>query len=141
MGRLEKIKRELIEEANKRVLGVIKEDKVEDLLGIQDDIDDGVRELDNLWNLDDAGDQIDQYKEAHDEEENENLEDAMWKLNDAQSAIRDAKSAADDAADIIQDEIDEIEGGEDEEEKDIPVGSNDMDKHLRSKDGGMGVLE
>ena len=139
MGRLEKIKRELIEEANKRVLGVIKEDKVEDLLGIQDDINDGVKELENMWNLDDAEVQIDHYKEAHDEEENENLEDAMWKLDDAHGRIRDAKDDAEDAADFIQDEIDEIEGGE--EEKDIPVGSNDMDKHLRSKDGGMGVLE
>ncbi len=141
MGRLEKIKRELIEEANKRVLGVIKEDKVEDLLGIQDDIDDGVRELDNIWNLDDAEEQIEQYKEEHDEEENENLEDAMWKLDDAHGRIRDAKDDAEDAADFIQDEIDEIEGGEEEEEKDIPVGNSDMDKHLRSKDGGMGVLE
>tara|TARA_R110000824_G_scaffold397447_2_gene600345 strand:- start:321 stop:746 length:426 start_codon:yes stop_codon:yes gene_type:complete len=141
MGRLGKLKREAMEEANKRVLGIIKEDKVEDLLGIQDDIDDGVRELDNLWNLDDAGDQIDQYKEAHDEEENENLEDAMWKLDDAHSRISDAKDDAKDAADFIQDEIDEIEGGEEEEEKDIPVGSNDMDKYLRSKDGGMGTLE
>ena len=141
MGRLDKLKRQAMVEANQRVLGIIKEDKVEDLLGIQDDIDDGVRELDNLWNLDDAGDQIDQYKEAHDEEENENLEDAMWKLDDAHSRISDAKDDAKDAADFIQDEIDEIEGGEEEEEKDIPVGSNDMDKYLRSKDGGMGTLE
>tara|TARA_R110000824_G_scaffold171967_1_gene349657 strand:+ start:251 stop:676 length:426 start_codon:yes stop_codon:yes gene_type:complete len=141
MGRLEKIKRELIEAANKRVLGVITEDKVEDLLGIQDDIDDGVRELSNVWNLDDAAEQLEQYKEEHDEEDNENLEDAMWRLDDAQDALSDAKGAADDAADLIEDEINKIEDGEDEEEKDIPVGSNDMDKHLRSKDGGMGVLE
>ena len=141
MGRLDKLKRQAMLEANQRVLGIIKEDKVEDLLGIQDDIDDGAKELENVWNLDDAADQIDQYKEAHDEEENENLEDAMWKLDDAHDRIADAKDAAEDAADIIQDEIDEIEGDEDEEEKDIPVGSNDMDKHLRSKDGGMGTLE
>ena len=141
MGRLDKLKRQAILEANQRVLGIIKEDKVEDLLGIQDDIDDGVRELENVWNLDDAANQIDHYKEDHDEEENENLDDAMWKLDAAQSAIRDAKSGADDAADLIQDEIDEIEGGEEEEEKDVPVGRSDMDKHLRSKDGGMGVLE
>ena len=141
MGRLDKLKRQAILEANQRVLGIIKEDKVEDLLGIQDDIDDGVRELENVWNLDDAANQIDHYKEDHDEEENENLDDAMWKLDAAQSAIRDAKSGADDAADLIQDEIDEIEGGKEEEEKDVPVGKSDMDKHLRSKDGGMGVLE
>ncbi len=141
MGRLDKLKRQAILEANQRVLGIIKEDKVEDLLGIQDDIDDGVKELENMWNLDDAEVQIDQYKEAHDEEENENLEDAMWKLDDAHGRIRDAKDDAEDAADFIQDEIDEIEGGEEEEEKDIPVGKSDMDKHLRDKDGGMGVLE
>ncbi len=141
MGRLDKLKREAMEEANKRVLGIVTEDKVEDLLGIQDDIDDGVRELENVWNLDDAANQIDHYKEDHDEEENENLDDAMWKLDDAHGRIRDAKDDAEDAADLIQDEIDEIEGGEEEEEKDVPVGSNDMDKHLRSKDGGMGVLE
>ena len=141
MGRLDKLKRQAILEANQRVLGIIKEDKVEDLLGIQDDIDDGVRELENVWNLDDAANQIDHYKEDHDEEENENLDDVMWKLDAAQSAIRDAKSGADDAADLIQDEIDEIEGGKEEEEKDVPVGKSDMDKHLRSKDGGMGVLE
>ena len=141
MGRLDKLKRQAILEANQRVLGIIKEDKVEDLLGIQDDIDDGVKELENMWNLDDAEVQIDHYKEAHDEEENENLEDAMWKLDDAHGRISDAKDDAKDAADFIQDEIDEIEGGEEEEEKDIPVGNSDMDKHLRSKDGGMGVLE
>lgn len=141
MGRLDKLKRQAILEANQRVLGIIKEDKVEDLLGIQDDIDDGVKELENMWNLDDAEVQIDQYKEAHDEEENENLEDAMWKLDDAHGRIRDAKDAAEDAADLIQDEIDEIEDGEEEEEKDIPVGNSDMDKYLRSKDGGMGTLE
>ena len=90
MGRLDKLKRQAILEANQRVLGIIKEDKVEDLLGIQDDIDDGVRELENVWNLDDAANQIDHYKEDHDEEENENLDDAMWKLDAAQSAIRDA---------------------------------------------------
>ena len=141
MGRLDKLKRQAILEANQRVLGIIKEDKVEDLLGIQDDINDGVKELENMWNLDDAEVQIDHYKEAHDEEENENLEDAMWKLDGAHGRIRDAKDDAEDAADLIQDEIDEIEGGEEEEEKDIPVGRSDMDKHLRSKDGGMGVLE
>ena len=141
MGRLDKLKREAMEEANKRVLGIVTEDKTEDLLGIQDDIDDGVRELDNVWNLDDAAEQIDQYKEDHDEEENENLEDAMWSLDDAQGALKDAKSAAEDAADIIQDEIDKIEDGGDEEEKDVPVGKSDMDKHLRDKEGGMGVLE
>ena len=141
MGRLGKLKREAMEEANKRVLGIVKEDKVEDLLGIQDDIDDGIRELENVWNLDDAADELDKYMESHDEEENENLDDVMWKLDDAQGKISDAKDAAGHAADIIQDEIDEIEGGEEEEEKDIPVGNSDMDKHLRSKDGGMGVLE
>ena len=137
MGRLDKLKREAMEEANKRVLGIVTEDKVEDLLGIQDDIDDGVRELENVWNLDDAANQIDQYKEDHDEEENENLDDAMWKLDDALGKISDAKGAADDAADLIQDEIDEIEGGE--EEEDTPVGNDDMDTYLRSNKG-MGGL-
>jgi hypothetical protein len=141
MGRLDKLKRQAIQEANQRVLGIIKEDKVEDLLGIQDDIDDGIKELENVWNLDDAADELDKYMESHDEEENENLDDVMWKLDDAQGKISDAKDAAAHAADIIQDEIDEIEGGEEEEEKDIPVGNSDMDKHLRSKEGGMGVLE
>jgi len=141
MGRLGKLKREAMEEANKRVLGIVTEDKVEDLLGIQDDIDDGIRELDNVWNLDDAADQIDKYMEAHDEEENENLDDVMWKLDDAHDKIERAKDAAGHASDSIQDEIDEIEDGEDEEEKDIPVGNSDMDKYLRSKEGGMGVLE
>ena len=139
MGRLDKLKRQAILEANQRVLGIVTEDKVEDLLGIQDDIDDGVRELENVWNLDDAANQIDQYKEDHDEEENENLDDAMWKLDDALGKISDAKGAADDAAYLIQDEIDEIEGGEEEEEKDTPVGNDDMDTYLRSNKG-MGGL-
>lgn len=141
MGRLDKLKRESMLEANKRVLGIVTEDKIEDLLGIQDDIDDGIRELENVWNLDDAADQIDKYMVANDEEENENLDDAQWKLDDAQRAIMDAKDAAGHAADIIQDEMGVIEDGEEEEEKDIPVGKSDMDKHLRSKEGGMGVLE
>ena len=94
-----------------------------------------------MWNLDDAADQLDKYMEANDEEENENLGDVMWKLDDAQRAIMDAKDAAGHAADIIQDEMEVIEGGEEEEEKDIPVGKSDMDKHLRSKEGGMGTLE
>ena len=139
MGRLDKLKRQAILEANQRVLGIIKEDNVEDLLGIQDDIDDGVRELENVWNLDDAATQIDHYKEDHDEEENENLEDAMWKLEDAHDKIERAKDAAGHAADLIQDEIDEIEGGEEEEEKDVPVGDSDMDKYLRGG-GSMGGL-
>ena len=115
------------------------QDKIEDLLGIQDDIDDGIRELENVWNLDDAADQLEKYMELHDEEENENLDDVMWKLDDAQGKLSDAKDAAGHAADIIQDEIDEIEGGK--EEKDVPVCKSDMDKYLRSKDGGMGTLE
>jgi hypothetical protein len=141
MGRLDKLKREAMLEANKRVLGIVTEDKIEDLLGIQDDIDDGIKELDNVWNLDDAADQLDKYMEANDEEENENLDDVMWKLDDARKYIDTAKDAAGHAADIIQDEMEVIEGGEEEEEKDIPVGKSDMDKHLRSKEGGMGVLE
>ena len=112
------------------------QDKIEDLLGIQDDIDDGIRELENVWNLDDAADELDKYMESHDEEENENLDDVMWKLDDAQGKISYAKDAAGNAADLIQDEIDEIEDGED----DTPVGNDDMDKHLRSKEGGMGGL-
>jgi len=135
MGRLDKLKREAMLEANQRVLGIIKEDKVEDLLGIQDDIDDGVRELDHVWNLDDAADQLDKYIVSNDQEKNENLDDAMWKLDDAQTAIRDAKSAAEDASDIIQDEMDNIEMSEEDEEKDVPVGKSDMDKHLRSGKG------
>ena len=67
MGRLDKLKREAMEEANKRVLGIVTEDKTEDLLGIQDDIDDGIRELENVWNLDDAADQLDKYMVSNDD--------------------------------------------------------------------------
>jgi len=141
MGRLDKLKREAMEEANKRVLGIVTEDKIGDLLGIQDDIDDGVRELENVWNLDDAADQLDKYMVSNDIEENENLDDAQWKLDDARKYIDTAKDAAEHAADIIQDEMDNIEMSEEEEEKDIPVGKSDMDKHLRGKEGGMGTLE
>ena len=116
---------------------VSSQDKIEYLLGIQDDIDDGIRELNNVWNLDDAADQLEKYMDSHDEEENENLDDVMWKLDDAHDKIERAKDAAGHAADLIQDEIDEIEGGE--EEKDVPVGKSDMDKYLRGG-GSLGGL-
>ena len=116
---------------------VSSQDKIEYLLGIQDDIDDGIRELNNVWNLDDAADQLEKYMEEHNEEENENLDDVMWKLDDAHDKIERAKDAAGHAADLIQDEIDEIEGGE--EEKDVPVGKSDMDKYLRGG-GSLGGL-
>ena len=135
MGRIERQKRQLIEEANKRNLCNLNENYKE----YEYEADDAAQKIHGLSNdINDLRGRLED--EIMDDEENSedlDLNNATDSLYDAERALGDATSEVDGASSSIenflsnQDEDDE----EDEDDED-----NDMDKHLRDRDGGMGSL-
>jgi seryl-tRNA synthetase len=139
MGRIEKMKRLIIEESNKRNLGIIKEDdelrymgdKLSSLegeaRGIEGDIEDVAYDL-----------------HAKLDDDYEDDDDTPEELMDIYSRVHHAYELANDTGDeldtVSYDIDDYLLDLDDEEEDDIPVGKSDMDKHLRDKDGRMGSL-
>jgi hypothetical protein len=137
MGRITKIKRQLIEEANKRNLGLIKEDEVlqgiatelsyleGDVTDLEDKIEDVAYDLHAKLDDDYEG-----------EDEPEELVDILAKVQHAYELANDTGNELNDASFDIDNYLLDL----DDEEDDIPVGKSDMDKHLRDKDGRMGSL-
>lgn len=138
MGRIERQKRQLIEEANKRNLGIIKEDdelramgdKLSSLegeaRGIEGDIEDVAYDL--HAKLDD---------DYEDDDTPEELLDIYSRINHAYELADETGDELDTASYDIDDYLLDLD---DEEDDDVPVGKSGMDKHLRDKDGGMGGL-
>ena len=139
MGRIERQKRKLIEEANKINLGLIKEDEElramgDKLSSLETDAEDLEDNIDDVaWKLDDK-----LYGDYEDEDDiPEELVDIYSKVQHAYELANDLGSELNDASYDIDDYLLDLD---DEEEDDIPVGKSDMDKHLRDKDGRMGSL-
>jgi len=140
MGRISKIKRQLIEEANKRNLGLIKEDKELRAMG------------DKLSSLEGEAKYLEDDIENVAYDLNAKLDDDYEDDNDIPEELIDVFSQvqhAHELADETGDELDTASYGiddylldldDDEDDEDVPVGKSDMDKHLRDKDGRMGSL-
>jgi len=140
MGRISKIKRQLIEEANKRNLGLIKEDKELRAMG------------DKLSSLEGEAKYLEDDIENVAYDLNAKLDDDYEDDNDIPEELMDVFSQvqhAHELADETGDELDTASYGiddylldldDDEDDEDVPVGKSDMDKHLRDKDGRMGSL-
>ena len=138
MGRIERQKRKLIEEANKRNLGLIKEDEV--LQGIGNEL--SYLEGD-VMDLEDKIEDVayDLHAKLDDDYEDDN--DIPEELMDIYSKVQHAYELANETGGELSDASFDIDGYlldlDNEEEDDIPVGKSDMDKHLRN-DKGMGGL-
>jgi len=140
MGRIERQKRQLIEEANKRNLGLIKEDKELRAMG------------DKLSSLEGEAKYLEDDIENVAYDLNAKLDDDYEDDNDIPEELMDVFSQvqhAHELADETGDELDTASYGiddylldldDDEDDEDVPVGKSDMDKHLRDKDGRMGSL-
>ena len=140
MGRISKIKRQLIEEANKRNLGLIKEDKELRAMG------------DKLSSLEGEAKYLEDDIENVAYDLNAKLDDDYEDDNDIPEELMDVFSQvqhAHELADETGDELDTASYGiddylldldDDEDDEDVPVGKSDMDKHLRDKYGRMGSL-
>tara|TARA_R110000823_G_C15687685_1_gene474995 strand:- start:112 stop:534 length:423 start_codon:yes stop_codon:yes gene_type:complete len=140
MGRIERQKRQLIEESNKRNLGIIKEDdelrymgdKLSSLegeaRGIEGDIEDVAYDL--HAKLDDD------YED--DDDTPEELLDIYYRINHSYELADETGDELDTASYDIDAYLLDLDDEEDDE--DVPVGKSDMDKHLRDKDGRMGSL-
>jgi len=141
MGRIEKLKREAILEANQRVLGIIKEDS-EEMSKFIDRAHDLEYDADTLeYGIEELEDDFDQHLNTigvnHEDEDDFDLVDALDYLGQATKAADDAEGDLS----MAQYHMDEFLDKQDEEDdEDVPVGRSDMDKHLRDKDGGMGGL-
>ena len=142
MGRLDKLKRQAILEANQRVLGIIKEDfeevskfidRAHELEFDADSLESEIEELE-----DDVDHHLNTMEDDEDDDYDEDLVDALDYLGQATKAADDAEGDLS----LAQYSMEEFLDKQDEEDdEDVPVGRSDMDKHLRDKDGGMGVLE
>jgi hypothetical protein len=140
MGRISKIKRQLIEEANKRNLGLIKEDKELRAMGdklsslegeakyLEDDIENVAYDLNAKLD--------DDYEDDNDIPEE--LMDVFSQVQHAHELADETGDELDTAAYVIDDYLLDLD--DDEDDEDVPVGKSDMDKHLRDKDGRMGSL-
>ena len=141
MGRLDKLKRESMLEANKRVLGIIKEDdELEHMIDKAGDLESQADYLEG--DIYEFSDELERYIDDVKKEDGSVQDDRLgFALDHAGKAIESADDAKDSLYDV-QFELEEYQDDEEEgEKKDIPVGKSDMDKHLRGKEGGMGVLE
>ena len=139
MGRISKIKRQLIEEANKRNLGLIKEDKELRAMGdklsslegeakyLEDDIENVAYDLNAKLD--------DDYEDDNDIPEE--LMDVFSQVQHAHELADETGDELDTAAYVIDDYLLDLD--DDEDDEDVPVGKSDMDKHLRS-DKGIGGL-
>jgi chromosome segregation ATPase len=140
MGRLDKLKRESMEEANKRVLGIVKEDdEIEDIINKVRDLESQADYLEN--DIEDFSDELEIYVDGV-KKEGGSIEDDH--LDFALDYVGKSIENADDAERNLYDakyELEEYIDKQEEDDEDIPVGKSDMDKHLRGKEGGMGVLE
>jgi hypothetical protein len=142
MGRIERQKRQLIEESNKRNLGIIKEDDELRYMGDKlSSLEIDARDLEG--DLEDVA--YDLHVKLDDDYEDDN--DIPEELLDIYSRINHAHKLADETGDEldtasydIDDYLLDLDDDEDEDEEDVPVGKSGMDKHLRDKDGGMGGL-
>ena len=140
MGRISKIKRQLIEEANKRNLGLIKEDKELRAMGdklsslegeakyLEDDIENVAYDLNAKLD--------DDYEDDNDIPEE--LMDVFSQVQHAHELADETGDELDTAAYVIDDYLLDLD--DDEDDEDVPVGKSDMDKHLRDKYGRMGSL-
>ena len=140
MGRIERQKRQLIEEANKRNLGLIKEDKELRAMGdklsslegeakyLEDDIENVAYDLNAKLD--------DDYEDDNDIPEE--LMDVFSQVQHAHELADETGDELDTAAYVIDDYLLDLD--DDEDDEDVPVGKSDMDKHLRDKDGRMGSL-
>lgn len=141
MGRIEKLKREAILEANQRVLGIIKED-FEEVSKFIDRAHELEYDADTLeYNIEELEDDFDHHLNTMEDDKDDDYD---VDLVDALDYLGQATKAADDAEgdlSMAQYSMEEFLDKQDEEEdEDTPVGKSDMDKHLRDKDGGMGSL-
>tara|TARA_R110002126_G_scaffold38536_1_gene115011 strand:- start:57 stop:461 length:405 start_codon:yes stop_codon:yes gene_type:complete len=134
MGRIERQKRQLIEEANKRNLGNLNENYKE----YEDEADDAAQKIHGLSNdINDLRGRLED--EIMDDEENSedlDLNNATDSLYDAERALGDATFEVDGASSSIENFL----SNQDEDDEDEDDEDNDMDKHLRDRDGGMGSL-
>jgi len=137
MGRLDKLKRQAIQEANERVLGIIKEDdELEDIIDKARDLEYQADYLES--DIYDFSDELERYIDGVKKDDGSVQDDRLdFALDHAGRAIGSADDAKNDLYDV-QFELEEYMDGE--EDEDTPVGKSDMDKHLRDKDGGMGSL-
>ena len=140
MGRLDKLKRQAMEEANKRVLGIIKEDfeemskfidRAHDLEYDADTLEYGIEELE-----DDFDQHLNTMEDDKDDDYDVDLVDALDYLGQATKAADDAEGDLSMAQYSMEEFLDKQD---EEDDKDITVGKSDMDKHLRS-DKGIGGL-
>jgi len=135
MGRLDKLKRQAILEANQRVLGIIKED-FEEVSKFIDRAYELEYDADALeYNIEELEDDVDHHLNTMEGDEDDYDED----LVDALDYLGQATKAADDAEgdlSLAQYSMEEFLDKQDEEDdEDVPVGKSDMDKHLRSGKG------
>ena len=137
MGRIGKLKREAIQEANKRVLGIIKEDnEIEDIIDKALDLESKADYLES--DIDDFNDELERYVDKM------KVGDGSIKDDDLEYALDQSVNAAgnvDDAEDNLYDVQSELEEymDDEEEDEDVPVGGSGMDVHLRGG-GSMGAL-
>lgn len=139
MGRIERQKRQLIEEANKRNLYLIKEDEVlqgiaTELSYLEDDVTDLEDKIEDVAY--DLHAKLDDDYEGEDEPEE--LVDILAKVQHAYELANDTGAELNDASFDIDNYLLDLD--DDEDDEDVPVGKSDMDKHLRDKDGRMGSL-
>ena len=139
MGRIEKMKRLIIEESNKRNLGIIKEDEV--LQGIATELsylEGDVTDLEDK--IEDVAYDLHAKLDDDYEDDNDIPEELMGIYSKVQYAYELANETGGELSDASFDIDDYLLDLDDEEENDVPVGKSDMDKHLRDKDGRMGSL-
>ena len=139
MGRIEKMKRLIIEESNKRNLGIIKEDEV--LQGIATELsylEGDVTDLEDK--IEDVAYDLHAKLDDDYEDDNDIPEELMGIYSKVQYAYELANETGGEFSDASFDIDDYLLDLDDEEENDVPVGKSDMDKHLRDKDGRMGSL-
>ncbi len=139
MGRIERQKRQLIEEANKRVLGIIKEDS-EEMSKFIDRAHDLEYDADTLeYNIGELEDDFDHYLNTIgvDHEDDDDLVQAHDYLGQANQAADDAEGDLS----LVQYHMEEFLDKQDEEDdEDVPVGKSDIDKQIRNKDERIGNL-
>mgnify|MGYP003632553050 CR=1 FL=1 len=138
MGRIERQKRQLIEESNKRVLGIIKENYKE----YEDEAYDTTDKIDTLRSdiYDLRGRLEDEIMDDEENSEDLDLNNATDSLYDAERALGDATFEVDGASSSIENFLSNQDEDDEEDEDDEDDEDNDMDKHLRDRDGGMGSL-
>jgi hypothetical protein len=151
MGRIERQKRQLIEEANKRVLGIIKEDDgIEDI--IDDVVDIGGMQVNIEGKILDVQDKLDAYLDTKEDPfpGEEEIHDANGYLYSAERGVEDVEDGINKALDSLDGYQEMLNKKYEDNEKDNDKDDewkkeNDrnreewMDKHLRS-DKGMGGL-